>query len=256
MTIALLGSGNVATHMGRALTGKGYDILQVYSRTLAHAQSLANALGTQAIDDLAYLNTTADAYIIAVSDDAIKPVLLQLPPALKGMVLHTAGSVNITAFVGHAIRYGVLYPVQTFSTAKKQVDFSSIPIALEASDEKTMNDVRTLSNRLSNRVFPCDSKQRLALHVAAVFACNFTNYLYAVAADILDDHQLDIDLIRPLIVETAEKVLTHEPKDVQTGPAVRDDRETQQKHLVLLEKDHPDKVALYQSLSQLIRNRA
>lgn len=254
MTIALLGSGNVATHMGRALTGNGCSVLQVYSRTLAHAQSLANALDAEAIDDLAGLNTAADVYIIAVNDDAIQPVLSQLPLSLEGMVLHTAGSVAVNIFEGYVMRYGVLYPVQTFSVAKK-VDFSAIPLAIEASDDKAMDQLRVLANRLSDRVFACDSRQRLALHVAAVFACNFTNHLYAIAADILHNYQLSIDLIRPLILETAEKVMTHEPKDVQTGPAVRNDRETQRKHLDLLKKDNPDRAALYQSLSQLIGKR-
>jgi len=250
MTIVLLGSGNVATHLGHALIANDHVILQVYSRTLTHAQSLADALCAEAINNLAYLNTAADVYIVAVNDDAIKPVLSQLPRSLKGIVLHTAGSVDIHTFQGYVRRYGVLYPVQTFSVSKKIV-FSSIPLAIEASNAETMDRLRVLANGLSGRVFDCDSRQRLALHVAAVFACNFTNHLYAVAAGILRDHQLDIDLIRPLILETAEKVMTHEPKDVQTGPAVRNDRETQQKHLDLL-KAKPNMAALYQLLSQLI----
>lgn len=250
MTVVLLGSGNVATHLGRTLTGKGYRVLQVYSRTRAHARSLADALAAEAIDDLAQLNTTADIYIVAVNDDAIPSVLSQLPASLEGIVVHTAGSVAINVFEGHVARYGVLYPVQTFSVAKK-IDFSAIPLAIEASDGEVMDRLRVLANGLSNRVFDCDTNQRLSLHVAAVFACNFTNHLYAIATDILRDNQLDIDLIRPLILETAEKVMTHEPKDVQTGPAVRNDHETQQKHLDLL-KGKPDRAALYRLLSQLI----
>lgn len=254
MTVVLLGSGNVATHLGHTLTGKGYRILQVYSRTRAHAQSLADALHTEAIDDLAQLNTTAAIYIIAVNDDAIPSVLSQLPSSLDGMVLHTAGSVAINIFEGYVARYGVLYPVQTFSGAKK-VDFSIIPLAIEASDDEMMDRLYVLANGLSDRVFACDSEQRIALHAAAVFACNFTNHLYTIAANILHDYQLGMDLIRPLILETAEKVMTHEPKDVQTGPAVRNDRETQQKHLDLL-KARPDMMELYQLLSRSIGKQA
>lgn len=251
MDIVLLGSGNVATHFGRALFDAGHRIVQVYSRDQIHAGALGHTLNAQAIDDLADVDSTADIYVIAVKDDAIGQVAAQLPSALKGVVAHTAGSVDLAVLAPHATKQGVIYPIQTFSRAKS-VDFSVIPLALEASDEATYAQLAQLVGPLSTRIFPCDSRQRLALHVAAVFACNFSNHLYAIGADILREHALDFDLIRPLILETAQKVMVHLPGEAQTGPAMRNDVGTMQKHLKLLEEGHPDLIALYRQMSERI----
>jgi len=249
MDIVLLGSGNVASHLGSALVEAGHRIRQVYSRTGPHAQALAAALDTVPTTDLAAIDPQADMYIIAVKDDALASVAAQLPPT-QGMVVHTAGGVDMEILAGHAANYGVLYPLQTFSKAKP-VDFSTVPIAVEASDEASLMRLEALAAGLSRHVFRCDSKQRLSLHVAAVFACNFTNHFYAIAADILNQHDLDFDLIRPLVLETAQKVMEHQPKDVQTGPAVRNDVRTMEKHLRLLETD-PTLAQLYRLISERI----
>ena len=254
MEVVLLGSGNVATHMGNALVRGGHHIKQVYSRTHAHAAALAEALGAEAVVDLAAIDTHADVYILAVKDDAIATVATQLPATLQGVVAHTAGSVDMAVFDGYAASYGVCYPLQTFSK-EKAVDFSIVPMAVEASDDAAMDVLEPLAKSMSDRVFRCDSKQRLSLHVAAVFACNFSNHLYATAADILREHGLDFDLIRPLILETAQKVLTHQPNDVQTGPAVRNDVRTLAKHRVFLE-DYPALAELYVLISHRISAEA
>lgn len=250
MNIVLLGSGNVATHLGKALAGAGYDVLQVYSPTATNAQSLAGELAAEAIDDISSVTADADLYVIAVKDDAIEQVAAQLPASLSGTVVHTAGSVGVSVLAAHATRYGVLYPVQTFSKAKP-VDFSLIPVAVEASDDATYQQLAQLAGSLSSRVFLCASHQRLALHVAAVFACNFTNHLYAIGADILHNHGLDFDLLRPLILETAEKAMQYRPEDVQTGPAARGDVHTMQRHLAALD-GHPDLATLYKIISDHI----
>lgn len=250
MDIVLLGSGNVATHMGSALVRAGHRIKQVYSRTEAHAQALAAVLGAATTADLTAIDPQADVYIIAVKDDALAAVAAQLPPTLRGTVAHTAGSVDVEVLAGHVVEYGVLYPLQTFSKAKS-VDFSTVPIAVEASGEAALIRLEALAGSLSKRAFRCDSKQRLSLHVAAVFACNFTNHFYAIAADILSQQGLDFDLIRPLIFETAQKVMEHWPKDVQTGPAVRNDVRTMETHLKLLEAD-PALARLYRLISERI----
>lgn len=251
MDIVLLGSGNVATHLGQALTGSGHRVLQVYSRTLARARILADALGgATATDDPQSIHPGADFYVISVTDDAIRDVAASLP-AVTGVVVHTAGSVPMDALSGCAARLGVCYPVQTFSKAVP-IGFSAVPIALEASDEATYARLEALAGSLSNRVFRCDSTQRLSLHVAAVFACNFVNHLYGVGGAILRQHGLDFDLLRPLILETAAKVEAHRPEDVQTGPAVRNDVKTMHRHLALL-ADHPDLAQLYTTLSDRIR---
>src|SRR5690606_5053574 len=145
---------------------------------------------------------------------------------------------------------GVLYPLQTFSKARA-VDFATVPIAVEASDEAASVRLEALAGSLSRRVFRCDSKQRISLHVAAVFACNFANHFYGIAADILNRYDLDFDLIRPLVLEAAQKVMEHQPKDVQTGPAVRNDLRTMEKHLRLLEAD-PALAQLYRLISERI----
>lgn len=251
MDIVLLGSGNVATHFGRALSEAGHRIVQVYSRTKSHAIVLAKALDVPAIDDLATVDPNADLYVISLKDDAIGQIIAQLPPALKGVVVHTAGSVDVGIFAPYVQKYGVLYPVQTFSIAKP-VDFSIVPLALEASDEATYAQVAQLAGSLSTRIFRCDSRQRLALHVAAVFACNFVNHFYAIGANLLQKQGLDFDLIRPLILETAQKVMSHVPGEVQTGPAIRNDIGTMQKHLELLEENHPELVTLYKQMSERI----
>jgi len=251
MDIVLLGSGNVATHFGKALSGVGHRVVQVYSRNKAHAERLADAVNAQAIDDAADVDRAADLYLIAVTDDAINQVAAQLPVALGGIVVHTAGSVDMTILMHRAQKYGVVYPVQTFSIAKP-VDFSVVPLALEASDEGTYTQLTQWVAPLSTRIFSCDSRQRLALHVAAVFACNFTNHLYAIGADILQKHALDFDLIRPLILETAQKVMAFSPREVQTGPAVRHDLGTMQKHLERLKENNQDLAVLYQQLSERI----
>lgn len=250
MDIVLLGSGNVATHLGGALVRAGHRIRQVYSRTAAHAQTLADALGARPTTDLATIEVQADVYIISVKDDVLAAVAAQLPPTLQGIVVHTAGSVDMAVLDEHAADYGVLYPLQTFSKAKA-VDFATVPIAVEASDEAASVRLEALAGSLSRRVFRCDSKQRISLHVAAVFACNFTNHFYGIAADILNRYDLDFDLIRPLVLETAQKVMEHQPKDVQTGPAVRNDLRTMEKHLELLEAD-PALSRLYRLISERI----
>lgn len=251
MDIVLLGSGNVATHLGGALVGAGHRVKQVYSRTGEHAQVLAATLGAAATTDLATIDVQADVYIIAVSDDAIAEVAAHLPNTLQGMVVHTAGSIDMAMLAARTAEYGVLYPLQTFSKGKA-VDFSTVPLAVEASGKAALVRLEALANGLSKRVFQCDSKQRLSLHVAAVFACNFSNHLYAIAADILGGYGLDFDLIRPLILETAQKVMEHQPKDVQTGPAVRNDVHTIAKHLELL-RANPSLAHLYRLISKRIR---
>lgn len=251
MDIVLLGSGNVATHLGGALVAAGHRVKQVYSRTGEHVQVLAATLGATATTDLATIDVQADIYIIAVNDDALAEVAAQLPNILQGTVVHTAGSVDMAVLAAYAAEYGVLYPLQTFSKVKA-VDFSTVPLAVEASGKAALVRLEALANSLSKRVFRCDSKQRLSLHVAAVFACNFSNHLYTIAADILNEYGLDFDLIRPLILETAQKVMEHQPKDVQTGPAVRNDIHTMAKHLELLEAN-PSLAQLYRLVSKQIR---
>jgi predicted short-subunit dehydrogenase-like oxidoreductase (DUF2520 family) len=251
MNIVLLGSGNVASHLGRAFKMAGQNILQVWSRNLSHAKQLADTIGSEAVSDMDDLNTSADLYIIAVSDDAIATVAAQLKVGDK-LIVHTSGSTPLDVLDGISEHTGVFYPLQTFSL-NKAVDFRQIPIAIEAHNPEDLAAIRSIADRLSERVRELSSSQRKALHVAAVFACNFTNHLFALSQEILEKNALDFDLIRPLIAETAGKINLNDPITVQTGPALRNDVSTVNSHLEML-KDQPEMYDIYEKLSQSIVN--
>lgn len=249
MKIVLLGSGNLATHLGPALQNVGHELLQVWSRNEVHAKILADKLHAEAISKLANVSTDADLYLIAVKDDAIRKVAEGLPINSR-LVVHTSGSSDLSIFEGIAYKYGVLYPAQTFSKVK-EVDFKTIPISIEGNSAEVLGTLRNIARSLSNKVVEMNSIQRKVLHLAAVFACNFTNHLYHIADQLLTNQGLDFDLLRPIILETAEKIQSNRPKDVQTGPAVRNDRATMDKHIQLL-AENPQVLALYQDISRFI----
>lgn len=250
MKIALIGSGNVATHLAQALKTAGLDLTQIWSRRLENAEQLAKKTGARWISSLEELDNDIELVIVAVKDDAVASIVDQLA-AFNGTVVHTSGAVSMEVFQSKVAHYGVLYPLQTFSL-KKEVDFSTIPICIEASDAKTLLSIRQLAEQLSKNVTEVDSARRSILHLAAVFACNFPNHLYALAADLLRQYELDFDLIRPLILETAVKVQQALPAEVQTGPAVRNDELTLQRHEALLAND-PHLVDIYKLLSDSIK---
>ncbi|SFG90196.1 Rossmann-like and DUF2520 domain-containing protein [Pedobacter insulae] len=249
MKVILIGSGNVATHIGLALKDAGVLVTQVWSKQYDHAQALATLVSADAIENLNKLDQTADFCIIAIKDDAILSMAKELT-TFKGIIVHTSGAVDLTVFEGFE-KYGVFYPLQTFSIAK-EIDFSTVPICIEANTGVVLTCIEELAKKLSRYVVEIGSDKRKILHLAAVFACNFTNHLYAISADLLSSHGLDFNLIRPLILETAEKVQLTSPKNVQTGPAVRNDERTMKKHEELL-LEQPQLINIYQILSESIK---
>ena len=251
MNIVLLGSGKVATQVGKALHNAGIPVAQVYSPTLAHAQTLALQVHAKAISELAELTKNADVYIISVKDDAILTLVGQLDLGDK-LVLHTSGSTAMDVLKTASTHYGVLYPLQTFSF-DKTVDFSQVPIAVEASSPEVLKQVEALAHKLSPKIVQMSTEQRLVLHIAAVFACNFSNHVYAIAQQLLESKDISFDYLRPLISETAAKVQQALPSEVQTGPAIRKDEKILQKHLDFL-KDQPQLQEIYRLLSQSIVN--
>jgi predicted short-subunit dehydrogenase-like oxidoreductase (DUF2520 family) len=251
MEIVLLGSGNIATHLGKALKMAGQDIVQVWSRSIEKATELADAVGANAVADLSEITSSADLYILAINDDAILSVAQQLRIS-KGLLVHTSGTTGLEILDGIAEKTGVFYPVQTFSKTKA-VDLRQVPIAVEGSTAELTDFLHSLASRLSEKVFEMNSLQRRTLHAAAVFACNFTNHMYVLANDLLKDQALSFDLLRPLIAETALKIQSSDPLSVQTGPAVRKDQSTMDKHLQLLSAK-PSMAELYEMLSQSIIN--
>ncbi|TDG36868.1 DUF2520 domain-containing protein [Pedobacter changchengzhani] len=250
MKIVLIGSGNVATQMGLALYAIGEEITQVFSRDITNAIILAQKLNAIPISNLQNVNAEADLYIIAVKDDAIENVVLQLKD-VTGLVVHTAGSVDIAVISKHIKNSGIFYPLQTFSKTK-DVNFENIPLCIEADDENQLSVLKKLAKKLSNKVYVLNGEKRKVLHLAAVFAGNFTNHLYTLANQILSNEGLDFDIIRPLIAETAQKIEHNLPENVQTGPAFRKDDLTLINHLNALE-NNPELFNIYQILSNSIK---
>lgn len=247
--IILIGAGNVATSFGLALYKEGYLISQVYSLTKKSAEILAKKINAKAITDLKKLDTNATIYIIAVKDDAIEKVAKKLHLKNK-IVVHTSGSVSLNALKNVSENYGVFYPLQTFSKERK-IDFKNVPICIEANNKTTSITLNYFAKSISNNVQNINSEQRKAIHLAAVFACNFSNYLYVIAESILKKNKLSLNLLKPLIEETANKIKNNSPSEMQTGPAIRGDKKTMKAHFKLL-SDNKDYKQLYALLSKSI----
>jgi predicted short-subunit dehydrogenase-like oxidoreductase (DUF2520 family) len=247
MRITIIGSGNVATHLAAAFKNAGHVIVQVYSRDLQNASLLAYHVRAEAIDDLNKINTETNLFVIAVKDDAIETVASALAKYHK-LVVHTSGATDLQTLLNHNKNAGVFYPLQTFSKTK-EVDFNMVPLCIEGADEQITSQLEELAHTITQNVYHINSAERKTLHLAAVFACNFPNYLYHLAQQLLAEHELPFDLLRPLILETAQKVQDHLPIDVQTGPAIRNDEKTMAAHLLQL-AEKPELQQLYKLLSQ------
>lgn len=244
----MIGAGNVATHLAKALFRAGHDILQVYSHTAANARRLAVEVGAAATDSLAALTTDGDVYIFSVKDSVLAELI---PTVCKGreraVMLHTAGSVPLSVFEGMAWHYGVLYPMQTFSK-QRDVNFAEVPCFTETNDEAAETCLRELTVSLGCQTHALSSADRVYLHLSAVWACNFVNHCYAVASDILARHDIPFSVMLPLIDETARKVHELTPHDAQTGPAVRYDENVIRAQAALL-KGNPLLRDLYDRMS-------
>ncbi len=255
LKIVLVGAGNVATHIGLSLKARGISVAQVYSRTASSASALAALLGCLSTDCLAALCADADLYIISVKDNALDAVIAGLKHCrTDALYVHTAGSVPMGVFEGQMSHYGVFYPMQTFSK-EKDVDFSRVPCFIEASDDASLDLLRQLADVLSEHVMVLSSDKRRYLHLAAVFACNFANHCYAVAAALLREQGIPFDVMLPLVDEAAEKVHTLAPSAAQTGPAVRGDTKVMDAQMRLLAV-HPEWQDLYAMMSRDIQAEA
>lgn len=253
MRISFIGAGNLATRLGIALKAAGHEIVQVYSRTEASAQTLADLLGAEAVIRPEVLHSDASLYICALKDDALLEVLKKVDVG-NGILIHTAGSLSLEVLKPFAAKIGVFYPLQTFSK-EREVDFRTIPVFVESSDKVVLYILKQIAVDLGSEVYEITYEQRLKLHLSAVFACNFVNYLYTISSELLAEQNLPFEVLKPLIRETAAKVQNLFPDQVQTGPAVRFDRKVMDKHLTLLDK-HPGWKALYKELSLGIHQRS
>ena len=253
MKLFLLGSGNVATHLSQALAGAGHQILGVYSRQLAHASALASRFPqAQALDAPDFTSLpAADLYLVAVSDAAVAALVQQARFPAGSIVAHTSGSLPLEAAAKPSLRPGVFYPIQTFSKSQ-ELDLAHTPIAVEAADAAAADLLAALAASISTKVLGMSSLERQYLHLAAVFACNFSNHLLGIGRDLMERHQLDPTLLHPLIQATYVKALRHPPFQVQTGPAIRGDGNILEGHLQLLQGQDRYR-EIYTLLSESIR---
>ncbi|MEN8139577.1 MAG: Rossmann-like and DUF2520 domain-containing protein [Bacteroidota bacterium] len=229
--IVLIGSGNVAEHLLRAFAkSNSSEIVQLYSRNKETGSKLAETFGIDFCNDISKL-FEADLYLISVSDSAISELSSSLPFSNR-LVAHTSGATNINT-IDSKNSQAVFYPLQTF-TKNKKIDFSKIPICLETTNLNDCKLLTEIAGSISKTVQTVTSEQRQYLHVSAVFVNNFTNHLFHIGKEIADHHNVDFDLLKPLIAETVEKLNYKTPKDAQTGPALRGDKNTMEKHLKII----------------------
>ncbi len=250
-TISFIGSGNVATHLANAFFNSNISIKQVYSKSFKNANSLAKKVNAQPIDLLSRLSPNADLYIIAVPDDLVEKIIDQVPFRDK-LIVHTSGSVPLNLFRRSGFQqYGIFYPLQTFSK-KIPVDLTTVPICVEANSINNLALLINLAEVISEKVYEVNSEQRKSLHLSAVFACNFSNYMYQIANDLCNQNHVNFDILKPLIIETANKIINQSPLEVQTGPAKRNDITTIKKQLQLLE-NHKNYQDIYQLITENIQ---
>lgn len=249
--VVFIGAGNLATNLAKTLYRKGFRIVQVYSRTQESARMLAKEVEADYTTTLEEVSSEGKLYIISLKDAAFMELLPQIVSKKKGALLvHTAGSIPMDIWEGHAERFGVFYPMQTFSK-KREIDFLDIPFFIEAKFPEDLVLLKAIASTLSDKVYEVNSEQRKNLHLAAVFICNFTNHMYVLAAELLEKYQLPFDVMLPLIDETARKVHELSPKEAQTGPAVRYDENVINHHLSML-TDSPALQELYKLISKSI----
>jgi predicted short-subunit dehydrogenase-like oxidoreductase (DUF2520 family) len=242
--VILLGSGNVATHLFQAFSkANGVEVVQVFSRTIS--KDFPETLQTSDFSKI----TEADVYIICVLDSAISSVSSQLLFENR-LVVHTSGSSDLN-LLDSKNNKGVFYPLQTF-TKNKAVDFSEIPICLETETDSDFKLLEKIAKSISKNVYVISSEQRKALHVSAVFVCNFTNHLYTIGNTICKENNIPFEILQPLIKETAEKIQSLSPSEAQTGPAVRNDKKTIEKHIDFLTNENQKEI--YKILTKSIQN--
>lgn len=248
--VIFIGAGNVSTHIANALFDAKIDVIAIYSQSKENAAKLTRQSNSH-WDDFSNIKLfDADLIIISVPDKVLIDVLNQTPDTMA-LVVHTSGSIDIN-ILRKFDRAGIFYPLQTFSKTKA-VDFSTIPMMLESKSDIDLALLDELAKRISTKVYHINSAQRKKIHIAAVFANNFSNYLFHIASDLLAKDNIPFEVIQPLIAETAKKLNTLSPFEAQTGPAARKDEETIENHLNDL-NDFPDYQEIYKLLSQRISN--
>jgi predicted short-subunit dehydrogenase-like oxidoreductase (DUF2520 family) len=251
MNVVIVGAGNVATVLGRLIKKAGHEVLQVISRKAAGAEILASELGCAFADNSGVIDKSAELYLIAVTDSAMTQLDETYHLGNK-LVVHTAGSVSKEVLKNVTYNYGVLYPLQSLRKENMHLQ-QDIPLLVDANTDDAMKVLEDFARTISGSVHLANDQQRLKLHVAAVLVSNFTNHLYALAADYCDKEGADFKLLLPLIEETALRLRYHLPGEMRTGPATRKDIQTLQKHLGLLAQ-YPAIHNIYLKMTDSIMN--
>jgi len=249
LNFCFIGAGNLATQLSKAFRKEGFTISQVYSRTANSAKKLADSLSAKYTTSVNEIDKNSDIYFVAIKDSVVDEVLSQIDFGNK-LIVHCSGSLPLSVLQNYSENIGVFYPLQTFSK-NRNIHFDEIPVFIESNSIKNEKLLCSIANEISDSVSVIDSEKRKILHISAVFACNFVNYFYTVAADILKSKDISFDVLKPLIMETAKKVQEMNPENAQTGPAVRFDENIISSHLNEL-NEFSDYQKLYNSISKSI----
>lgn len=254
-SVVIIGAGNLAYHLALNIHQSKIPLLQVCNRSRRGLAYIRKNTGVETTSSLKKINREADIYIIAVSDDAIRETALAVVHLIPvgAVMAHTSGSVSIVALndIGVKLSYGSFYPLQSFKK-ERAIDFSKVPIFLSSNSRDTIKKLSVVAHEISNKVVVIQDDNRSKLHIPAVYVNNFVNHMYTVAMDYCSKENLQLAYLHPLMKETLERILDdNKPQDMQTGPAIRGDRETIENHRKLL-KDHPDQLPLYNYLTKAI----
>ncbi len=248
MNITILGAGNVATQLALAFKKAGHTVVEIYNRSSEAGEELAKTVGARFTSNIQQL-LDAELYVIAVKDDAIAERAATLNVNDK-VVVHTSGTKSSALLKQSSVNYGIFYPLQTMTKAMK-VDFKSVPILIEGSNTETTQLLERLGFTISQNVHRVDEEQRQWIHLAAVFANNFTNHLYGISEKLMLAHHLPFEILKPLIFQSIENLAQHSPDNIQTGPAARNDMQVIDKHIQLLSSEERLR-KVYEVLTQSI----
>lgn len=254
LKIVSIGAGNVAHHFIPALHKQGYIINQVYSRTLKNAEELATMVDAESTTDIHQLDTKADLYLVMIHDDAIPKIIAQLPPlGPTQMLAHTSGATSSDILANKADNYGCFYSLQSFKKHKSE-DLALLPFMIYGSNQIVEKQLSDIALKLSDNVTIVNDIQRMKYHLAAVIMNNFTNHLACKTTQFLNENGLDPSILGPITKSTFEKILTTDPCNNQTGPAIRNDTMVESKHLEIIKRDE-HLMAIYSSISSSIRHK-
>ena len=250
MKVVMIGSGNVATIFSRLIKQSGHNVLQVISKQLPNAKTLATELNCDFADNYAAINAAGDIYIVAINDDSLIRLSTEFNVGDK-LVVHTAASVSKNILRNISTNYGVLYPLQ--SLRKEMPHGINIPLLVDGNSAQSIKSIQDFALTISPIVSQADDDKRLKLHVAATIANNFTNHLFSLTETFCKNENIDFRLLLPIINETIFRLNTYSPTYIQTGPAIRSDTSTIDKHLALL-ANYPKLKNLYQLITESIRS--